>query len=77
MEDFFTNFEEYPRTVLLFRDQSHLGLTAEILSMSRRKQNIFEEEKLSRKQTWLLPSRIVWVDTVPQPCGPKYTGGSL
>jgi len=31
LEDFLTNPDLYPRTVILFRDQSHLGLTADIL----------------------------------------------
>ena len=32
LEDFLKDFKSYPRTVILFRDQTHLGYSAEILN---------------------------------------------
>ena len=35
LEDFISNPETFPSTVMLFRDQSHLGLTADILRIKQ------------------------------------------
>ena len=32
LDEFFMKLSSYPRTVILFRDQSHLALTADIIS---------------------------------------------
>ena len=32
LDEFFKKLSSYPRTVILFRDQSHLALTADIIS---------------------------------------------
>ena len=74
LDSFVSRIETFPSTIMLFRDQTHLGLTADILRKSyflENKSQIFTfRTKSGVSITWWCK-----VDSVSRSCGFKDIGG--